>query len=126
MYASLGLEKANLAAPVAASSVSYVASPFSSRTCRPPSTRLLRKHTLRCTAATDDRIQDTEIEDQVELFMKRQAELESGAAFARTKEPNQVIGADVVPDESTSPDNAQRLPILTVSLLTCCPLMWIA
>lgn len=35
----------------------------------------------RCTAATDDRIQDTEIEDQVELFMKRQAELESGGTL---------------------------------------------
>jgi len=32
--------------------------------------------------------------------MKRQAELESGAAFARTKDPEKVIGADIVDDET--------------------------
>eukprot|EP00775_Hariotina_reticulata_P004034 gene4034-4281_t len=39
------------------------------------------------------------LDEQVELFMKRQAELESGAAFARTKDPLEVIGADVVSEE---------------------------
>jgi len=44
-------------------------------------------------------VQEVDIEDQVEIFMKRQAELESGAAFARTRDPSQVIGADMVDEE---------------------------
>lgn len=41
-----------------------------------------------------------DLDEAVEAFMKRQAELESGAAFARTKNPAEVIGADVVDDEA--------------------------
>lgn len=41
-----------------------------------------------------------DIDDAVEAFMKRQAELESGAAFARTKNPAEVIGADQVDEET--------------------------
>lgn len=45
------------------------------------------------------RVQEVDIDAQVDAFMKRQAELESGAAFARTVDPNLVIGGDVVSEE---------------------------
>lgn len=40
-----------------------------------------------------------DLEAQLEKFMQKQAEIESGAAFVRARDPNAVIGADVVPDE---------------------------
>ncbi|KAL6764752.1 hypothetical protein V8C86DRAFT_1367203 [Haematococcus lacustris] len=43
---------------------------------------------------------DVDIDAQVEAFMKRQAEMESGAAFARTIDPDKIIGADVVDEET--------------------------
>jgi hypothetical protein len=44
-----------------------------------------------------------DLDEQLESFMKKQAEIESGAAFARTGDPAAVIGANVVSD-----DMAQR------------------
>lgn len=43
--------------------------------------------------------EDVDLEAKMEEFMRRQAELESGAAFARTSEPAKVIGSEVVTDE---------------------------
>ncbi|GIL88218.1 hypothetical protein Vretimale_14106 [Volvox reticuliferus] len=43
--------------------------------------------------------EDIDLEAQVELFMKRQAEIESGAAFVRTKGVDTVIGGEVVSDK---------------------------
>ncbi|KIY97639.1 hypothetical protein MNEG_10324 [Monoraphidium neglectum] len=43
--------------------------------------------------------EEVDIEDEVEAFMKRQAELESGEAFARTRDPEKIIGADLVSEE---------------------------
>lgn len=41
-----------------------------------------------------------DIEAQVEQFMRRQAEIESGAAFVRARNVDKVIGGDVVSDEA--------------------------
>ncbi|KAG2430231.1 hypothetical protein HXX76_010329 [Chlamydomonas incerta] len=43
--------------------------------------------------------EEVDLEAQVEQFMKRQAEIESGAAFVRSKDLNTIIGGDVVSDE---------------------------
>lgn len=43
--------------------------------------------------------QGVDLESQVEQFMKRQAELESGAAFARSRDPEAIIGGDEVNEE---------------------------
>ncbi|GIL56175.1 hypothetical protein Vafri_11582 [Volvox africanus] len=43
--------------------------------------------------------EEVDLEAQVELFMRRQAEIESGAAFVRTKGVDTVIGGEVVSDE---------------------------
>ncbi|GAX81151.1 hypothetical protein CEUSTIGMA_g8584.t1 [Chlamydomonas eustigma] len=47
---------------------------------------------------------EVDIEAAVDAFMKRQAELESGAAFAGIRDPEKIIGADQV-----STDEATRL-----------------
>lgn len=61
----------------------------------------LRKHSLKRVAAEESgAVTQEALDDQVEAFMKRQAELESGAAFARTKDPSEIIGADVVDEEN--------------------------
>lgn len=69
---------------------------------RPPAATVhLRRQDLRrrATEEAGAAVPTQQLEDAVELFMKRQAELESGAAFARTKDPEQVIGGDVVSEE---------------------------
>ncbi|KAG2447736.1 hypothetical protein HYH02_007196 [Chlamydomonas schloesseri] len=43
--------------------------------------------------------EEVDLEAQVEQFMKRQAEIESGAAFVRSKDVTTIIGGDVVSDE---------------------------
>ncbi|KAG2492380.1 hypothetical protein HYH03_009328 [Edaphochlamys debaryana] len=43
--------------------------------------------------------EEVDLEAQVEQFMKRQAEIESGAAFVRAKSVETIIGRDVVSDE---------------------------
>ncbi|KAF8065950.1 Ycf3-interacting protein 1 [Scenedesmus sp. PABB004] len=60
----------------------------------------LRRLQRRAAAEETGAVPAVQLEDQVEAFMKRQAELESGAAFARTKDPAEVIGADVVDEEN--------------------------
>ncbi|EFJ40350.1 hypothetical protein VOLCADRAFT_121729, partial [Volvox carteri f. nagariensis] len=50
-------------------------------------------HRIRATS------EEVDLEAQVELFMRRQAEIESGAAFVRTKGVDTVIGGEVVSDE---------------------------
>lgn len=52
----------------------------------------------RAAFAENEAKKDVDIEDEVEAFMRRQAEAESGAAFIR-RDPSQVIGAEVVSDE---------------------------
>lgn len=68
-----------------------------------PLPRLALSSRLRAAAAAEGNesvaAEEVDLEDQVELFMKRQAELESGAAFARTRDPDQVIGGDVVSED---------------------------
>lgn len=49
-------------------------------------------------AAADSDLTQEELEEQLEAFMRRQAEIESGAA-ARKVEPGKVLGADEVSDE---------------------------
>lgn len=41
---------------------------------------------------------EVDVEEEVEIFMRRQAEAESGAAFTR-RDPNQIIGGDIVSEE---------------------------
>ncbi|KXZ44888.1 hypothetical protein GPECTOR_61g841 [Gonium pectorale] len=43
--------------------------------------------------------EEVDLEAQVEQFMRRQAEIESGAAFVRAKEVDKIIGGDLVGDE---------------------------
>jgi len=50
--------------------------------------------------AEQGEVKAVDLDTEVESFMKKQAEVESGAAFARTKDPERVIGADVVDDET--------------------------
>ncbi|KAF5839315.1 hypothetical protein DUNSADRAFT_1092 [Dunaliella salina] len=50
--------------------------------------------------AEQGEVKAVDLDTEVESFMKKQAEVESGAAFARTKDPEQVLGADVVDDET--------------------------
>lgn len=45
-------------------------------------------------------MEGVDLENQVEQFMKRQAELESGAAFARSRDPEAIIGGDEVNEEA--------------------------
>lgn len=45
---------------------------------------------------------DDDIDAEVDAFMKRQAERESGAAFARTKDPNAILGAELIPEEDAN------------------------
>lgn len=49
-------------------------------------------------AAADSDLTQEELEAQLEAFMRRQAEIESGAA-ARKAEPGKVLGADEVSEE---------------------------
>ncbi len=49
-------------------------------------------------AAADSDLTQEELEAQLEAFMRRQAEIESGSA-ARKVEPGKVLGADEVSDE---------------------------
>ena len=49
-------------------------------------------------AAADSDLTQEELEEQLEAFMRRQAEIESGAT-ARKVEPGKVLGADEVSDE---------------------------
>lgn len=49
-------------------------------------------------AAADSDLTQEELEAQLEAFMRRQAEIESGGA-ARKAEPGKVLGADEVSDE---------------------------
>ncbi|KAG1678008.1 hypothetical protein FOA52_000803 [Chlamydomonas sp. UWO 241] len=58
--------------------------------------RSLAPRTISCRVSQGSEV---DMEDMVERFMKRQAELESGAAFARTRDTGEVLGADVVNDE---------------------------
>ena len=46
----------------------------------------------------DSDLTQEELEAQLEAFMKKQAEIESGAA-SRTVEPGKVLGADEVSEE---------------------------
>jgi len=45
---------------------------------------------------------EVDIEAAVDAFMKRQAELESGAAFAGVRDPEKIIGADQVSSEEAT------------------------
>ncbi|MEW5314654.1 MAG: hypothetical protein WDW38_006130 [Sanguina aurantia] len=47
----------------------------------------------------DSSLPEVDLEDQVELFMKRQAQLESGEAFSEGRDPNSIIGGDQVDEE---------------------------
>lgn len=49
-------------------------------------------------SAADSDLTQEDLEEQLEAFMRRQAEIESGAA-ARKVEPGKVLGADEVSDE---------------------------
>ncbi len=57
--------------------------------------------TCRVAAAQDSELTQEELEAQVEAFMRRQAEIESGGA-ARKVEPGKVLGADEVSEEVSS------------------------
>lgn len=69
-----------------------------------------RRPSLRVEAADSDLTQE-ELEEQLEAFMRRQAEIESGAA-TRKAEPGKVLGADEVPEE-----DAKRLCREVVGIL---------
>lgn len=45
---------------------------------------------------------ELDVEDQIESFMRQQAELESGAAFNRVRQPDVVLGSDKVSDEQAN------------------------
>lgn len=47
---------------------------------------------------------EVDVDAQVEAFMRKQAEMESGGSLARTPEPDQVIGTEAVPDEVSRPE----------------------
>eukprot|EP00195_Chlamydomonas_chlamydogama_P008107 CAMPEP_0202901922 /NCGR_PEP_ID=MMETSP1392-20130828/15337_1 /ASSEMBLY_ACC=CAM_ASM_000868 /TAXON_ID=225041 /ORGANISM="Chlamydomonas chlamydogama, Strain SAG 11-48b" /LENGTH=268 /DNA_ID=CAMNT_0049588581 /DNA_START=39 /DNA_END=845 /DNA_ORIENTATION=+ len=91
--------------------------PAAARPCRRVSSQLrpfsaskpVLTRNLVCRADTKNEV---DLEAQVEAFMKRQAELESGAAFARTKDPEVVLGADVVSAEAAKQYCADIFEIL--------------
>eukprot|EP00798_Chlamydomonas_sp_ICE-L_P004452 gene4453-14605_t len=70
-----------------------------------------RKPRTICRALEQD-VEQVDLEVEVEAFMKRQAELESGAAFARVKDPEAIIGAETVPEDSAKEYCADIFEIL--------------
>jgi len=55
---------------------------------------------------------EVDIEAAVDAFMKRQAELESGAAFAGVRDPEKIIGADQVSSEEATRFCAEIFEVL--------------
>lgn len=61
-------------------------------------------------SAADSDLTQEDLEEQLEAFMRRQAEIESGAA-ARKVEPGKVLGADEVSDEVRRQERRRREPV---------------
>ena len=69
------------------------------RACASPRQPLTLPPSLRRPAAADSDLTQEDLEAQLEEFMRRQAEIESGAA-SRKAEPGKVLGADEVSEEA--------------------------
>ncbi|GBF99317.1 hypothetical protein Rsub_12098 [Raphidocelis subcapitata] len=90
--------RAAAATPARALARRAAAAPLPLRARRGPAPARAAEESVAAAAAAEEE-EDIDLEDQLEIFMKRQAELESGAAFARTRDPEQIIGGDLVSEE---------------------------